>query len=95
MPRPKRKTVPTGADLERRVLEVLRAAGGEIRRGPLREAIDMGFPAAELDRATEALLSRGLIRLAQVRIEWQTLQGYQNNRLVTVYRLAKKNGRKS
>jgi hypothetical protein len=69
------------------VLEVLRTAGGSLARTVLREAVDSRLAAAELDRATEALVARGLVHVERTTTPWKSIRGRVNHAPVMRYTL--------
>jgi hypothetical protein len=95
MPIPRRIAVPTGPALERRIVALLRVAGGSLARNALREAINPRLLAAELDRATEALTGRGLVRVERTTSEWVSIHGHESRVPVTKYILTERGGRET
>lgn len=84
----------TSAELEARVIEALRAAGGSAQRNSLRTAIRPVMSTAEFDRTIEALAAAGKIRAEQVTSYWRSHHNQDLPHRATVYRLAPPGRRK-
>ena len=89
MPRPK-PTLPTHNERRQRFLDALRAAGGELNRTRVREAIHPAFRAAAFDELAAELVAEGLITVEKT-LQWHRhLIGHDVPHAVTLYRLTER-----
>lgn len=86
MPRPK-PTLPTHNERRQRFLDALRAAGGELNRTRVREAVHPAFRAAAFDELAAELVAEGLITAEKTLQSHRHLVGHNVPHHVTLYRL--------
>lgn len=82
------KPPPTAEEIESKLLEALRAAGGSMQRNNLRLAIDLHIRAAMFDAVIDDLVRRKVI-LAEKAMNYRTsVHGHQIPVTATVYAIA-------
>jgi hypothetical protein len=94
MPGRPRAPEPTSAELEARVLDALRAAGGSAQRNSLRSVIRPVMSTADFDRTVEALAASGKLRAEQVTSYWRSHHNQDLPHRAIVYSLAPPGRRK-
>lgn len=86
---------PTPAQLESRILDALRAAGGSSQRNNLRSAIRPVITTEDFDRSVSELIARGELEAEMVTLTWRSHRGMDLPYHVIVYALVKERRRRA